>query len=64
MFFWLLIVYYIPDKTLKQKNFGSSLDIGQQKFPKLPDDVDNPLTPPLKKGEKGGFRGFRESNPP
>ena len=30
-----------------------------QKFPKLTDDVDNPKTPPLKKGEKGGFREFK-----
>ncbi len=37
---------------------------GLQKFPKLTDDVDNLKTPPLKKGEKGGFREFRESNPP
>ncbi len=26
-----------------------------QKFPKLTDDVDNLKTPPLKKGDKGGF---------
>ena len=32
----------------------------KQEFPKLTDDVDNPKNPPLKKGEKGGFR---ESNP-